>query len=342
LPAFARDANRSTVRAVPSVSIVIPTYNRRERLARVLRALDKQTAGPEAFEVVIVDDGSTDDTASWLASQRPSHGLRVIRQANAGPARARNAGVEAAQGELLLFLDDDVEPSPGLVSEHLRSHGDDAGLVVIGPLASLSHYRQPWVAWEQEKLEGQYAAMLRGDWEPTFRQFWTGNASVRRAHVLAVGGFNPDFLRAEDVELGMRLYQRGLKFRFNPEARALHYAERSLESWEHAHRSYGKLEVSIFALADDDAVIEILAKNWRNLHPATRWLVRQCLKDPRHSSGATLALRSWLTMSAKLDRPMLSSKVCSVLANLLYWQSSVQALGPDRADEVFRRAAGEQ
>ena len=329
-----------TVRAVPSVSIVIPTYNRRERLARVLRALDKQSAGPETFEVVIVDDGSTDGTAGWLTSLRPAYELRAISQANAGPARARNAGVEAARGELLLFLDDDVEPSQDLVSEHLRSHGEDANLVVIGPLASLSHYRQPWVAWEQEKLEGQYAAMLRGDWEPTFRQFWTGNASVRRAHVLAAGGFNPEFLRAEDVELGMRLDRRGIKFRFNPDARALHYAERSLASWEHAHRSYGRLEVSIFGLASDDAVIEILAKNWRNLHPGTRWLVRQCLKHPHRSTGATMALRSWLNVSAKLDRPMFASKVCSVLANLLYWQSSVQALGPDRADMVFQRADG--
>jgi len=322
----------------PSISIVIPTFNRRERLARVLGALEKQSADPAAFEVVIVDDGSSDGTAGWLESQRPKYALRVIRQANSGPARARNAGVEAARGELLLFLDDDVEPSTDLVLEHLRSHEGDANLVVIGPLASLSHYRQPWVAWEQNKLEGQYAAMLRGDWEPTFRQFWTGNASVRRAHVVEAGGFNPDFLRAEDVELGIRLHQRGLRFRFNPAARALHYAERSLESWEHAHRSYGNLEVSIFALADDDAVIQILADNWRRLHPATRWLVQQCLKHPRRRASATFALRSWLNASAKLNRPIFSNSACSVLANLLYWQASVQALGPDRAGRVFQRA----
>lgn len=321
--------------AAPSVSIVIPTYNRRQRLARVLDALDAQSFDAKDFEVVVVDDGSTDGTSEWLAAQRRRYAIRAIRQANAGPARARNAGVEAAQGRLLLFLDDDVEPSPDLIREHVAMHEAEADLVVMGPLASLPHYRQPWVAWEQAKLEDQYAAMARGDWEPTPRQFWTGNASVAREHVLAAGGFNPDFLRAEDVELGIRLHKRGLKFRFNPRARGLHHAERSLESWETAHKSYGRLEVQIFAMWDESGLIEVLAGNWKRLHPATRWLVRHCLEDSRYGEGASFALRSWLRIGEKLGRPILSDKVCSVLANLLYWRASVDALGPDRAARVL-------
>src|SRR5690349_20573388 len=159
----------------PRLSIVLPTFNRRPRLVRVLAALDKQTVAPGTFEVVVVDDGSTDDTAQWLAKTAVNgYTLRHLRQDNAGPAKARNRGVSEARGELILFIDDDVEPTPELVAEHLATHAEP-DVVALGPLASLDHYSQPWVAWEQAKLEAQYAAMLRGDYEPTFRQFWTGN-----------------------------------------------------------------------------------------------------------------------------------------------------------------------
>ena len=210
----------------PRISVVVPTYNRRSRLARVLGGLDRQTVPAETFELVIVDDGSTDDTRAWLEQNRArAYAVKVVSQKNGGPSRARNRGVEEASGELVLFIDDDVEPTPALLEEHLKMHDAEPNVVVMGPLASLDHYAQPWVKWEQEKLEAQYAAMLRGDYAPTFRQFWTGNASVARAQLLAAGGFNTEYTRAEDIELGRRLHERGLGFRFNPVARGLHYVE---------------------------------------------------------------------------------------------------------------------
>jgi GT2 family glycosyltransferase len=318
------------------VSIVIPTFNRRERLERVFRGLDAQSVDPECFEVVVVDDGSSDGTTDWLKQQKMRFSITALRQDNAGPAHARNAGVAAATGELLLFIDDDVEPSEGLVAEHVRSHGADKDLAIIGPLGSLPAYKQPWVAWEQAKLEAQYAAMTNGEWEPTFRQFWTGNASVRREHVVAAGGFDPAFLRAEDVELAYRLHQRGIKFRFNPEARVLHHAERSLASWENAHRSYGRLEVQIFGKYKEDVLIRVLAENWSRLHPLSRRLVRECAGNPLRRKWAGFVLEKWLKVEAR-TRPILSEKVCSAYASLLYWTASVDALGPERADQVFRR-----
>lgn len=319
------------------LSIVIPTYNRRERLALVLAALERQTAPASVFEVVVVDDGSKDDTGEWLKGYSPVYALRSLRLANGGPARARNAGVAEATGEIVLFLDDDVEPSPVLVAEHLRLHDAEADLVVIGPLGSLPHYAQPWVAWEQAKVEEQYRAMERGDWAPTYRQFWTGNASLARAHVLGAGGFDPAFLRAEDVELGSRLKERGLSFRFNPAARSLHHAERSLASWELAHTSYGKAEVAIFGQQGEDALLEALAANWGRVNPATRWLVSICLGRPIRHSAARLLLRSHLRLARRLPLPLLSEQVCGVLANLLYWQASSETLGPERAARVLRK-----
>ena len=119
----------------PRLSIVLPTFNRRPRLVRVLAALDKQTVPPGTFEVVVVDDGSTDDTAEWLAKTAVNgYALRHLRQDNAGPAKARNRGVSEARGELILFIDDDVEPTPELVAEHLATHAEP-DVVALGPLA---------------------------------------------------------------------------------------------------------------------------------------------------------------------------------------------------------------
>jgi glycosyltransferase involved in cell wall biosynthesis len=321
----------------PRISVVVPTFNRRQRLSRVLDGLDRQTVPASLFEVVIVDDGSTDDTRTWLEKNRDRpYGVKVVSQTNGGPSKARNAGVEAASGELILFLDDDVEPTPPLLAEHLKLHDAEPDIVVMGPMASVPYYAQPWVKWEQEKLEAQYTAMIRGDYAPTFRQFWTGNASLARKHLLAAGGFDLSMPRAEDVELGRRLHERGLGFRFNPAARGLHHAERSLDSWIAMHRYYGTLEVQIFGDLGEDELVALLAGNWSRIHSLTRWLVRSCLHRPLRAKAATRALDGWLRLAAEVRIPVAASHVCGALANLTYWSASAEALGPERAERVFQ------
>jgi glycosyltransferase involved in cell wall biosynthesis len=324
---------------VRDVSIVIPTFNRPQRLRLVLDALSRQTEDKARFEVIVVDDGSQLPTSEALAGVTFPFTLRIIRQDNAGPARARNRGIEEASRELVLFLDDDVEPLPELVAEHLASHAAETqDTVVIGPLSSLPHYPQPWVAWEQAKVEQQYQAMITGKMLCTFRQFWTGNASVARAHLNALGGFDTTFLRGEDVELGVRMHDRGLIFRFNPRAAGLHHAERSLDSWCHAHRSYGRLEVNIFGQLGEEEMIEVLAGNLSRLHTGTRAVLRACFKRPELYGVTGKSIRMFLTSGAATRAPGVADKACSVLANLLYWQESSNALGPERMGRLTRRA----
>ena len=161
---------------------------------------------------------------------------------------ARNNGVAKASGELILFVDDDVVAAPGLLRAHLEAHrrlGDRC--VVIGPMLNPSdHTMSPWVAWEQEMLAKQYRSMHAGQYVATYRQFYTGNASLRRAHFDAVGGFDSTFRRAEDVEVAFRLADRGLSFEFEPSATGYHYAERSYDSWRATAHAYGRNDV-IFA-----------------------------------------------------------------------------------------------
>ncbi|HME90765.1 MAG TPA: glycosyltransferase family A protein [Myxococcaceae bacterium] len=319
------------------LSVVIPTYNRRARLARVLDGFKGQSVDAGEFEVVLVDDGSTDGTSEWLAAQRFPFRLHVVRQANGGPAAARNAGIRIAQGRILLFIDDDLVPNPDLIAEHLHMHRMESGIAVIGPLESLPHYAQPWVAWEQAMVEAQYRAMKRGDWAPTFRQFWTANASVERERVLEVGGFDPAFLRAEDVELGVRLSLRGVRFRFNPAASGIHHAERSLKSWSSVHRAYGKLEFSIFRNLGEETAISLLAANWSGLHPATRWLISACLDRPRATSAAAAVLGACIRGAGLIHYGAMGLAACGALANLLYWEAAARELGPTRMVTIMRR-----
>src|SRR5687768_13143566 len=97
--------------AVPSVTVVVPTYNRRDRLHSVLLGLTTQDYDV-SFETVVVSDGSDDGTDEYLASGLVPLPVVACRQPNSGPASARNRGFETASGELILFLDDDVVPSP--------------------------------------------------------------------------------------------------------------------------------------------------------------------------------------------------------------------------------------
>ena len=156
------------------LSIIVPTYNRLERLKRVLAGLESQSYDPASFQVIVVSDGSTDGTAEFLSTASYSFDLQPVLQENQGVAVARNNGIAAADGDLLLFIDDDVVPKPELVAEHLACHqtyGEKT--VVLGPMLSPPDFQMsPWVNWEQAMLVKQYNAMVNGVYEPTSRQFY--------------------------------------------------------------------------------------------------------------------------------------------------------------------------
>src|SRR5687767_12540417 len=114
----------------PRLSIVTPTYNRCQRLGLVLSALEAQTVPKDSFEVIVVDDGSTDGTFEWLEQQRYGFALRTLRQQNAGHAQPRNTGVLTAVGEPVLYLHDDVVAVPDLSTDHMPAPTVDLALGV--------------------------------------------------------------------------------------------------------------------------------------------------------------------------------------------------------------------
>lgn len=215
----------------PAASVVIPTFNRLADLQRVLAAVGRQRAPAEvAVETVVVDDGSDDGTFQWLRDRwLGDPGRQAMRQANAGPAAARNRGVQAARGELILFLGDDTEPEPGWLLEHLethRLHGAEGPLAVLGYTAFPRRLAASPFLRHINETGAQFGYGLIDDAENVpFNFFYTSNISVPRRVLLELGGFREDFPAAawEDIELAYRGATAGLRIRYRPRARAVHH-----------------------------------------------------------------------------------------------------------------------
>jgi GT2 family glycosyltransferase len=323
------------VRARPAVSVVIPTFNRRERLLRVLAELSQQTT-TAPFEVIVVSDGSDDGTVEALKSFELPIDLRWASQSNQGPATARNRGVEMAEAPIVLFLDDDVVPDPDLVGAHLAAHERSCPhAVVIGPMLDPpDHQMSPWVRWEQRMLSKQYDALVGGRYGPTFRQFYTGNASMPRRDVLDAGGFDTTYRRAEDVELGIRLWDRGASFAFDPEARGYHYAVRSYEAWRAVARAYGQLEVELARHPGREWQWEFLSHVFHSRHLGLRTLLRAALRFPNATEA--IVVRSSRPIEL-LDRSPLAALAQWLLSTIYatdYWRSATAELGGRQ--ELFR------
>lgn len=214
------------------VSVVIPTYNRREALAEVLAALDAQQGAP-SFEVIVVDDGSSDGSGEWLAEHqagRPPDAaprLTVLRQENQGPATARNRGVETARAPRVAFLGDDTVPSPGWLAAHREAHrrfGDDPKRAVIGYTRWHPRMRTtPFLEYINEHgLQFGYALIEDRD-EVPFNFFYTSNLSLSR-EMLLDEPFDLSFPYAawEDIEASYRLSAKGLRLAYEPRATVEH------------------------------------------------------------------------------------------------------------------------
>jgi GT2 family glycosyltransferase len=314
---------------MPLVSVILPTYNRLNQLKHVLAGLEQQTYPLDQFEVVVVSDGSTDGTSEYLRSIETPLKLKPLFQENQGVAATRNHGVQHAQGEIVLFIDDDVVPTSQLMVEHLRTHEKlGANVVVIGPMLPPPDFRlSAWVQWGQERLGEQYEAMITGQWEATARQFYTGNTSLARGIMLEHGGFDPQFRRAEDVELAYRLHEHGIRFFFCPKAIGYHYEERSFQSWLAIPYAYGRNDV-IFTYQKGNAwLLPKIFQEFHTRHSFTRALVSLCLGRPTLIKLVTITMKQMMETSYNLRLPVLPRVACSTLFNLYHYQGIIDELG---------------
>jgi glycosyltransferase involved in cell wall biosynthesis/peptidoglycan/xylan/chitin deacetylase (PgdA/CDA1 family) len=229
------------------LSVVVPTHNRRDVLiSRTLPAIFNQDFPADEYEVIVVVDGSTDGTTKALRELRPACALRIFEQPNRGPSAARNTGITAARGELVLFLDDDIICSPDLFRRHLEAHAGSEPVVVHGsislapgtPASILGYANETWYQEYFGRLDSQNGLKWPED------VYLISNSSLPRATLVACGGFDEHMPAKEDYELGLRLWKMGVRFRYLPSAMAYElFVKPSGHSLHKDGEIYGRTEV---------------------------------------------------------------------------------------------------
>ncbi|MGE5553951.1 MAG: glycosyltransferase family 2 protein [Betaproteobacteria bacterium] len=301
-------------------SVVIPTYNRRDLLRRCLLSLFDQTAPGDRYEIVVVDDGSTDGTGELvkeLAKQAACH-VEYRPQPNLGRARARNAGILAARGRIIIFLDSDMVVDEGFIAAHLDCHRTP-GRIAHGQVINTPDFSDPRKA--QPKLT---------DYSRAF--FATGNVSLERAKLLEAGLFSEAFTEYgwEDLELGTRLRALGLVAVRCPKARSWHYLPRltfaQVPSIVQREKERGHMAVLYY-----------------RMHPEWRVKLATLLTPVFFGLDRLLSLGHWpehpatLRLLARLDRPathLLFRAITALVRNHAYAEGLREGLRQNNGPEI--------
>jgi GT2 family glycosyltransferase len=224
-------ASRRVASDTPRVSVAIATRQRASLLPRLLSALETQTMPVDEFEVVIADDGSTDDTPEILRrslAETPLN-LRVERRdRRGGPAVARNTAWRAARGPIIAWTDDDCIPSPQWLDAGVRAMGTGRAIVIGKTLPNP----------DQQHRRGPFShTMSATRWELA-RYLSTCNIFYRRDDLEAVGGFDERFTTGEDTDVGMRISKDGAEIVFCSDALVHH--DVTVSRFRSALRSAGR------------------------------------------------------------------------------------------------------
>jgi len=324
-----------------TLSIVIPSYNRRESLARLVSTLLEQDHADHKVEIVVVLDGSIDGSAETLAEVvvPPGMTLLIRQQPNRGPSAARNAGIADASGEIVLFLDDDMVPLPRFVKSHLEAYRDVQIDGVIGQIKSVSApCVPPTVATLMENLfDDQHHRLSEEGAAVTAMDVFTGNLSVKRSRLLEVGGFDESLtgLAAEDTDLGHRLLAAGARFVYVPDAVADHYCTFESQEWRHRVWQEGAADARLSRLRP--AIASYLTIDSLNEGKVGRRIAAQfAIQFPRLALAASAVPFGIMPVASRIGGPHPALALTHLSHCLAYWSGVSRTLGSARASRAGR------
>jgi GT2 family glycosyltransferase len=259
------------------LSVEISSYNRGHLLRLVLDRLAEQTHPADAFEVIVSDDGSTDGTPEWIAgyAARAPYRLELVRHDHAGCGVTHNSGILRARGGVVLMIADDVLPSPRLLEEHARMHEahPDPSIGVVGrleqsPLLPRTPFQDAW---------NRIVSSLfpRDRVELDYRDFWVNNLSFKKEFFVRHGMFRAwPPASHEDLELGYRMQQAGLRLLFCDGALAYHHHPETIDSIARRAHAHG-YQWSLFESHVPDAWVRARSGNFLPTDAAAaRWRFR--------------------------------------------------------------------
>ena len=308
-----------------TLSVVTPTYDEPEHLEAALKSLSQQNYPHEAVQIIVVDDASPHLDAERLHAAVAPLQLQLLRnEQNQGRARARNAAMRVAGGDIVVFLDSDMTVGTNFLRAHAQRHQNHAEAVFIGnirfaseiPTTSLTRY-----------LEGRGVHRVNEDKPIPFNCFVTGNSSVRRSSLLRVGFFDEDLTAygGEDLELGYRFHLAGIPLYYVPEALSYHHHLRSLEPLCRLMQTYGNKSIPILLHKHPELDVVLRLDFIRTSAFSPRRLALQlALLSPIH-----YPIR-WLT------RWLVKTYVPDMFFSYLFWSSRtrgyLQAVAHSKAD----------
>ncbi len=203
------------------ISVVVPTYQRCASVRRTLEALARQTMATTEYEVIVAIDGSDDGTKEMIDRFRAPYRLSAIWQPNQGRAAARNAGSRLAEGHLIVFLDDDMEPAPGFLLAHRDAHPPGSRRAVVGPVPIPDDPSSPPVVdYRRSGMNALLDRLAQPGYQLGFRDVYTGNLSLPRDVLREVGAFDATFklYGHEDYEIALRLVKAGVELGYSSQA----------------------------------------------------------------------------------------------------------------------------
>jgi glycosyltransferase involved in cell wall biosynthesis len=273
-------------------SVLIPTFNRSEILARTLDGYVRQSAPYLIDELIVVDDGSSpehaeiNDSSTRKAAAKARFPVRYLRQGNTGPAQARNNGIQTATGQIILITGDDIVPHVNIVKEHFffhKQHDLDEKVCVLGNTRWPSEMKVTSFMDFIHEMGLQFGySIIENPEDVPFNFFYTSNISIHRRFLLADRLFDTDFPHAawEDIELAYRLKKRGMRMVFNRNALAYHYHPMTFASFRKRQERSGYAAYIFYAkhpeLAKFLGVHRVLPSSLSR-HVATRALEAFCL-----------------------------------------------------------------
>ncbi len=244
------------------LSVIIPTYNKADLLQQTLDALSKQNLDVSQWQLVVVNDGSTDNTDEILKtfSDIWKGNIELIKpEANLGRAKARNLGAESASGDYLLFLDDDIVAPVNLLSSHMLKLDAVGGFGVIGTIVTSADLVD---APHFYYIDSRGVAKIKAGFVPG-KYLVTQNCSMPRKLFIKVGGFDEKFTAYgfEDMDLGIKLCNAGLKFRLLDGPVPIHVHHHTLSQYLEKKRECGAESLALISEKHPESVVD-MRLNW--------------------------------------------------------------------------------
>ena len=311
---------------------MIPTYQRCSSLRRLLLAFTRQTFAPEAFEVLVSIDGSEDGTREMVSEFSAPYRLRGIWHPNAGRASACNLGIRAAEADLLVILDDDMEPSRDFLAAHLGAHRRAAEegnkeICLLGAVPVRFDRNSPPVV---QMVGAKYAEHVKKLAQPGYqiemRDFYTGNVSIRRDTLLRAGGFDGDFkvYGHEDVELFIRLTSASIPVKYSTQALAYQHFEKDFAAMVRDRVAAGQTAVQL-ARKHPSARDAFLMKKYRQTSRRWRYTRRILLSMSGIWSGMPRLVVGSVNTASRIW-PATFRFLAPAALDYVYWASAFSEL----------------